>query len=43
MGSVQIKRMFGGAGVYADGVMFAAGLRRHHSYLKADDDAMSNT
>ena len=35
MGPVQIKRMFGGAGVYADGVMFAL-LADDMVYLKAD-------
>lgn len=36
VGRVQIKRMFGGAGVYADGLMFAL-LAEDSIYLKADD------
>ncbi len=39
-GAVQIRRMFGGAGLYAEGVMFAlvtGGL----IYLKADADSVS--
>lgn len=36
MGPVQIKRMFGGAGGYADGVMFLL-LGDDTIYLKADD------
>jgi DNA transformation protein len=36
LGLVQIKRMFGGAGVYADGVMFAL-VSDDIIYLKADD------
>lgn len=36
MGSIQVKRMFGGAGVYADGSMFAL-LADDTIYLKADD------
>jgi DNA transformation protein len=36
MGPVQIKRMFGGAGGYADGVMFLL-LADDAIYLKADD------
>lgn len=35
MGPIQVKRMFGGAGVYADGVMFAL-LADDAIYLKAD-------
>ena len=35
MGPVQIKRMFGGAGVYADGVMFAL-LAEDTVFLKTD-------
>lgn len=35
-GPVQIRKMFGGAGVYADGVMFAI-LADDTLYLKADD------
>lgn len=36
LGPVQIKRMFGGAGGYADGVMFLL-LEDDAIYLKADD------
>jgi len=36
LGSVQVKRMFGGAGGYADGVMFLL-LADDAIYLKADD------
>jgi len=36
MGPVHVKRMFGGAGVYADGVMFAL-LAEETIYLKADE------
>lgn len=36
VGSVSIKRMFGGAGGYADGVMFLL-LADDAIYLKADD------
>ncbi|MGD9979936.1 MAG: TfoX/Sxy family protein [Hyphomonadaceae bacterium] len=36
MGPVQVKRMFGGAGGYADGVMFLL-LADDAIYLKADD------
>lgn len=39
MGRVQIKRMFGGAGVYADGLMFAL-LADDTIHIKANDDAM---
>jgi DNA transformation protein len=35
-GPVSIRRMFGGAGVYADGVMFAI-LAEDTLYLKADE------
>lgn len=35
LGPVQIKRMFGGAGVYADGVMFGL-IADDVLYLKAD-------
>jgi DNA transformation protein len=35
-GPVNIRNMFGGAGVYADGVMFAI-LARDTLYLKADE------
>lgn len=35
MGTVQVKRMFGGAGVYADGLMFAL-LAGDVIYLKTD-------
>jgi DNA transformation protein len=36
LGQVQIKRMFGGAGVYADGLMFAL-LADETIYIKTDD------
>lgn len=36
MGPVQVKRMFGGAGVYADGLMFAL-LADEAIYIKADN------
>jgi len=36
LGPVHVKRMFGGAGAYADGVMFAL-LADDAIYLKADD------
>lgn len=36
LGEVQIKRMFGGAGVYADGLMFAL-LTDDTIYIKADN------
>lgn len=39
MGPVQIKRMFGGAGVYADGVMFGL-LADDTIHIKANDHAM---
>jgi DNA transformation protein len=35
MGPVQVKRMFGGAGIYADGMMFAL-IADDTIYLKAD-------
>jgi DNA transformation protein and related proteins len=35
-GAVDVRRMFGGAGVYADGVMFAL-AHDDILYLKADD------
>jgi DNA transformation protein len=35
MGPVQVKRMFGGAGVYADGVMFGM-IAEDTIYLKTD-------
>jgi DNA transformation protein len=35
-GPVSVRRMFGGAGVYADGTMFAL-VARGVIYLKADD------
>jgi len=35
-GPVIIRNMFGGAGIYADGVMFAI-LTDHTLYLKADE------
>ena len=36
-GPVQVRRMFGGAGVYADGVMFAL-VARDVLYLKTSPD-----
>lgn len=36
LGPVQVRRMFGGAGVYADGVMFAL-LADETIHIKADD------
>lgn len=36
LGPVQVRRMFGGAGVYADGVMFAL-LANDAIYIKVDD------
>jgi DNA transformation protein len=36
LGPVQVKRMFGGAGVYADGLMFAL-LADDVVYLKTDE------
>jgi DNA transformation protein len=36
LGPVSVRRMFGGAGVYADGVMFAL-IADDALYLKADD------
>lgn len=36
LGEVQIKRMFGGAGVYAEGLMFAL-LADDTIYIKTDD------
>jgi DNA transformation protein len=39
MGPVQIKRMFGGAGGYADGLMFLL-LDSDSIHIKANDDAM---
>jgi DNA transformation protein len=39
MGPVQIKRLFGGAGIYADGVMFGL-LGSDTIHIKANDDAM---
>lgn len=36
LGPIQVKRMFGGAGVYAEGRMFAL-LADDVIYLKADD------
>lgn len=37
LGPIQIKRMFGGAGGYADGVMFLL-IADNTIYLKADDE-----
>src|SRR5215467_5168750 len=39
LGPVQIKRMFGGAGVYADGQMFAL-LYDDAIHIRAKDEAM---
>ena len=39
MGPVQIKRMFGGAGGYADGLMFLL-LADDTVHIKANDEAM---
>jgi DNA transformation protein len=36
LGPVSFKRMFGGAGIYADGIMFAL-ISDDTLYLKADD------
>lgn len=37
LGPVSVRRMFGGAGVYADGVMFGL-VADDTFYLKADDE-----
>jgi DNA transformation protein and related proteins len=37
LGPVSVRRMFGGAGIYADGVMFAL-IADDTLYLKADDE-----
>lgn len=37
LGAVSVRRMFGGAGIYADGVMFAL-VADDTLYLKADDE-----
>ena len=37
LGPVSVRRMFGGAGVYADGVMFGL-IADDTFYLKADDE-----
>lgn len=39
LGPIQVKRMFGGAGAYADGLMFAL-LDDDTIYIKANDDAL---
>ena len=39
LGRVEIKRMFGGAGVYAEGLMFGL-LAEETIHIKANDDAM---
>ena len=39
LGRVEIKRMFGGAGVYAGGLMFGL-LAEETIHIKANDDAM---
>jgi DNA transformation protein and related proteins len=41
MGPVQIRRMFGGAGVFRDGLMFAL-LANDAIHIKANDDALKN-
>lgn len=41
LGPVSIRRMFGGAGVYADGVMFAL-VSDDTLYFKADETARAN-
>jgi DNA transformation protein len=38
LGRIEIRRMFGGAGVYADGVFFAI-VDRGEIYLKADGES----
>lgn len=40
LGPVSVRRMFGGAGVYADGVMFGL-VADDTFYLKADDETKS--
>jgi DNA transformation protein len=40
LGPVSVRRMFGGAGVYADGVMFGL-VADDTLYLKADDETKS--
>lgn len=40
LGPVSVRRMFGGAGVYADGVMFGL-IADDTFYLKADDATKS--
>ena len=39
-GAVRVRRMFGGAGIYADGVMFGL-VANDIVYLKADDETMT--
>jgi DNA transformation protein len=39
MGPIQVKRMFGGAGVYAEGLMFGL-LADDAIHIRAKDDAM---
>lgn len=41
LGPVQVRRMFGGAGVYADGVMFGL-VADDTLYLKADVETRRN-
>lgn len=41
LGTVRIRRMFGGAGIYLDDVMFAL-LADDILYLKADDETRTN-
>jgi DNA transformation protein and related proteins len=38
-GTVSVRRMFGGAGIYAEGAMFALQLRGD-IFLKADDETI---
>jgi len=40
-GPVSVRRLFGGAGLYADGVMFAI-LSRDVIYLKADEQTRAD-
>ena len=40
MGPVSIRRMFGGAGIYADGVMFAAMMEQGQKMAQAFAPAM---
>ncbi len=40
VGSVTIRRMFGGRGIFKDGLMFALLSSRDVFYLKADDETV---